>query len=400
MGPLETFVGTTDRSIPELHQPDYSYAAPALYILTLLPSHARLNLRLVSHTIKTWADTEPSPLRYLHLTFPLSHYILSDVAIFQKLSRECWHLTVSLLPSTTALPESLSPQVERRLTMLDITSLTSLTHLHIVAPMMDDFYPLLAFRMALQRAKVPNLSHVTVSPLTLPGLMAMRWGPFTSYGETDWTGARVWRSLTRLEVGLVPWWRGSANDNNKIAISERERRRTKTERWKMGVMVLHDWLASFAAAEKLVMLKLWWYEEKGPNPLLLDKLAGEKGHSQWLSAPHLEWKGLRSLWLSQCSVTQEDVETLRSRCKDLEELWVENAYLDREVAGETINVDEVQWAKVWLGFQLEIGANIGSDEMGDTESEGVYAEMVDFEDYDEDGDFLDRSLEVPFGLNA
>ncbi len=398
MHTFESFVSITDRLEPDPHQPNFSHAASVTYILSLLPHQARLALRLVSRAVKTCADTEPSPLRYLSISFPLSHYGLLDAIVFQRLSPQCWHLTVSLLPSSTALEESAFRKAKMPFALM---SLTSLTHLHIAAPLVNEFYPLLAFRMALQAANVPNLSHMTISPLSLQGLMAMRWGPFSSFMETEWTGARVWRSLTGLEVGLVPWWRDKDIDTgDDIFGSERERQSARWEQWRTGVMVLHDWLASFAASQKIETLKLWWYEEEGLNPLLLDTLAQKKGHPIWHGTKSMKWKGLKYLWLGQCKVDQKDVDELRERCRSLEELWVEDEWLHNEVAGRATVVDGLNWTKVYLGFQQDVDVDISSDGVNNTDVEEVYAETVDFQDYEGDGGHLEELLEVPLGLET
>ena len=278
-------------------------------------------------------------------------------------------------------------------------NLTSLTHLHIDAPMYDDFYPLLAFRLVLQAASVPNLSHMTISPLSLPGVMAMRWGPFTSFGETEWTGAHVWRGLTRLEVGLSPWHRDHIEGAGRPYENKEERRSAIRVQRKLGTRVLYDWLASFAASDKVEILKLWWYEDKGLNPLLLDILSVKKNARPWHSLKPVKWKGLRELWLGMCRVTQADVDELQARCVQLEELWVEDKFLDEDVNGKAKLVDETWWARVQLDKQSEKLVHAISDVIDNTGSEGVYAETVDFQDYEDDGGSSMRSLEVPLRLD-
>ena len=272
---------------------------------------------------------------------------------------------------------------------MDITRLGSLTHLHIVAPMKEEFYPLLAFRMALQAAEVPELRHVTISPLTLDGLLAMRWGPFSSFVETEWTGAGVWRGLSELEVGLVPWWTAGHNKSAGISENEQEMENPATVKSRTGVMLLHDYLASFAASERIETLKIWWYEKDGPNPLLLDTLPARWKQPLWAGLKLVKWKGLKSLWLGQCKVNQKDLEEIVIRCDNLEELWVEDPGLDKNIPGENVLVDGVWWGNAWLGFRRETDAQDdtdGSDHASDTDEvestnvEDLYAEAVNYQD--------------------
>lgn len=281
-----------------------------------------------------------------------------------------------------------------------VVYLEALTHLHIVAPMREAFYPLLAFRRALQSAAVPELRCVTISPLGLQGLMAMRWGPFSSFGKTEWMGARVWRGLGALKVGLVPWWRErDVEGGGGVFESEMERQHARWEQWRMGVMVLHDWLASFAASQKIETLKLWWYEEEGLNPLLLDTLAKQKGNPIWHGGKPVRWKGLKYLWLGKCRVRQKDVDEIRRRCKNLEEFWVEDKWLHTEVAGVAKEVDGVYWTKVYLGDQQEDDIDVSSDAVDTTDAEEVYTDTVGLEGYEDDGGPHNQSLEVPLGLD-
>jgi len=396
MAPLESFITPKAHPTHPLHHPTFSPATPLTKILSLLPRRARLTLRLVSHATKSWADTPPSPIRHLTITFPLSHYPFPSAAVFQTLSSHCRHLTVSLLPSATAL-ESRNAKLP-----FAVQYLESLTHLHIIAPMRDAFYPLLAFRMALQSAAAPGLTCVTVSPLGLEGLMAMRWGPFSSFLETEWMGARVWKGLTALKVGLVPWWGerdGDGGGGGGGLESERERQHARLEQWRTGVVVLHDWLASFAANQKIETLKLWWYEEEGLNPLLLDMLAKAKGNPIWHGGQPVRWKGLKYLWLGKCRVEQKDVDEIRGRCKNLEEFWVEDKWLHTEVAGVAKEVDGVYWTKVYLDDQQQQDVDVSSEAVATSDGDEVYTDTMDLEDYEDDEGSHDQSLEVPFGLD-
>lgn len=210
--------------------------------------------------------------------------------------------------------------------------------------------------------------------------------------ETEWTGAGVWRGLTELEVGLVPWWRGGNNKSAGISGSQQEMEDPATVKSRTGVMLLHDYLASFAASERIETLKIWWYEKDGPNPLLLDTLPARWKQPLWAGLKPVKWKGLKSLWLGQCKVNQKDLEEIVARCKSLEELWVEDPGLDKNVPGDNVLVDGVWWGNAWLGLGRETNSendSEGTDVANDTDgmeiidAEDVYAEVVNFQNYEE-----------------
>ena len=278
-------------------------------------------------------------------------------------------------------------------------NLTSLTHLDVVAPAYDDFYPLLAFRLVLQAASVPILRHMTISTLSVPGVMAMRWGPLTSFGKTEWTGAHVWRGLTSLEVGLMPWDRDHSQGAEHSPGNEEARHSAIRVQKRLGTRVLHDWLASFAASDKIERIKIWWCDGKGLNPLLLDILSVEKNTRTWHSLKPVKWKGLKELWLGKCRVAQEDVGELRARCEKLEELWVEDKYLDENVEGKPRIMDGTWWTRVQL-HRLPDGQDSTLDEeVHNAESEAVYTDTVDLQDYEEEEGASAESGEIPVKLD-
>ena len=420
---LESFISITNEQTQSRHQPDSSSTNPATHLLSLLPNRTRLLIRLVSHRTKVWTDTSPSPLQHLRLTFPLSHYSLHDLAAFQSLSTYCTHLTVKLEPSKIELPDT---RAENQ-SPLKLTHLTSLTDLDIIAPMYDEFFPLVAFRMALQGSRAESLRCMTISPVTIVGMIALRWGPFSSYMETSWAGAKVWRRLTRLELGLLPWWEDTYVDGD--GTTERKRVRQPVEQWRTGVKVLHDWLASFASGEKIETLKVWWYEHEGPNPILLHSVAVGEGDPKWHGVKATTWRGLKYLWLDKCRVEMEDVIGIRIRCTDLEELWVEDEWIrggDKEgVPGTPVYMDGAWWVKVWLGFDIEeeikkleakkitvdreveekeaeedAYADIGPSNVDVAEIERMYVKKVDSKSHEEYGGADEQSMEVPLILDV
>ena len=413
---LESFVSTINQPNLDLHYLDFYPTALATHILSLLPDPARLALRLVSHAMKAWTENSPSPLQHLRLTFPLSHYALKDLAPFQEFSRQCTHLTVKLEPSKIELPE---PRDETE-SPLKLTHLTALTDLVIVAPWCDEFFPLEAFRIALQGAMAENLRCVTISPVTMEAIEALRWGPFTSYRQTDWAGAKVWMGLTRLELGLKPWWEDIYVDVDGATQSKRLRQ--PVYRWRTGVKLLYDWLASFASSEKIETLKIWWYEHEGTNPILLHSVAAKEREPEWHSMKGITWRGLRYLWLSGCVVGMEDIIEIRRRCPDLEEMWIENQWIVQEIKGTREYIEGELWMKVKLGFDNE-GAektkakkgpvdqgeqeeeedeysDIGPSELNVIEVEKRYVEEVDPRNYEKFGGVNDYSIEVPLILDV
>ena len=201
--------------------------------------------------------------------------------------------------------------------------------------------------------------------------------------------------------------------------------RKPVDQWRTGVKVLHDWLASFASSERIETLKLWWYELEGPNPMLLHSVAAREGDPKWHGVKATTWRGLKYLWLDKCTEGMTDVIGIRRRCKDLEELWVEDQWIPDGVTGTPIFADGAWWVKVWLGFdieeeikKLEAGKkavdleveekeaeedkyhDIGPSDINLADIEERYVNEVESNEYLEYGGPGDHSMEVPLILDV
>ncbi len=240
---------------------------------------------------------------------------------------------------------------------MPLPPLPQLKHLHLIAPTHDPFPALLAFRLALQSAGVPLLTHLTLTNLSFAGILALRWGAFSSFEDAGWTGGNVWLGLRELEVEVRGWWveeetvdeglevdiyDGEDEGEEEREIGRRRVRRGK-EDWRTCTRVLHDWLHSFAAGGGLRCLRFEWMGGEGPDPLLLDEVVGGDGRRSWFSAPGVRWEGLREVWLGGVGVGREDVRRLKGRVGGLERLGVQVEWLDGGLGGRRV----VGGGRVW-----------------------------------------------------
>ncbi|KAM0800761.1 hypothetical protein BDR22DRAFT_972699 [Usnea florida] len=292
---------------------------PAAQLLSFLPRPCQLSLRHLSRTIKTWVDSAaPSLFSHLSVRFPFNNLSarenslasLDQVSALHTISPHCEHLTVTVSPYLAA-PE--------RSDVVTFPPLPRLQHLCLTAPDQNPFQSLLAFRLALQAAYVPLLTHLSINNVSISGIQALRWGSFTSFGDADWTGATVWHGLRELEVEIVPWWH---EDDTNHPVQEPNNRRTshlqrtsrlQKERSRTSTRVLHDWLHAFATSSPhLHTLHLSYllptpippHTALPPNPLLLDAIMSRppppphQNGNPWFSAPPIRWgPALTSVWL-------------------------------------------------------------------------------------------------------
>ncbi|KAL6712822.1 hypothetical protein ACLMJK_009534, partial [Lecanora helva] len=186
----------------------------------------------------------------------------------------------------------------------------NLTHLHIILPFTNPFPSLLTLRSILESATLPQLTHLTTSPLTISSLLALRWGHLTSYIPTTPTSTSLWRTLKTLSITLTPWW---IPHHHSPSSSPRERRDDR-DTHRTNLKILHSYLATFATWGSLHTLKFCWAAHRGydydddedgeadfpdgPNPLICDIIAATAASNQgrrrhWFSAPPIRWHGLR-----------------------------------------------------------------------------------------------------------
>ncbi|KAF6228485.1 hypothetical protein HO133_008215 [Letharia lupina] len=332
-----------------LYHPAYSPAFPTTYLHSFLPLVSKLSLRRVSPITKAWVDSaDPSVFSNLSLLFPLNIFSTEELSALHNISPQCEHLTVTVAQHTP---------VPRRNDVTPLPSFPRLEHLDLTAPDDDPFQGLLSFRLALQCANIPLLTHLTINNLSFSGIQALRWGSFTSFGDAGWTGGIVWHGLKELDVKVVRRHDDKTQEkehhlNHEAAQWDTEpvkARRRVEEDWRTCTRVLHDWLHSFAADGQLHTFRFEWVDGEGPNPFLLDEYASVEGKKEWFSAPRIRWTGLRELWLGNMIVSLMDIRLMKERMRGLERLVVRSECLNHGLEGITFAAD----GKMWVGLLVE-----------------------------------------------
>ncbi len=253
----------------------------------------------------------------------------------QRIAAKCEFLVFHVNASTTALR---SPQN----ILKDLHSLprfTALKHLRIIAPYFDSFYPLLEARTFLQAVEPPLLRHFAVDGLSIEGLEALRWGPFSAYFDSDWNGSIVWRRLTSLEIGLTPWT--GLDDLNKSVEGMQ------------GIKILHDWLGSFGGNQLEKVRFEWAGEWHGPNPFLLDQWADVDDAGELVDMAWIRWTGCKEIWLGGVSLGPEDVESMAERIRGLQRLAIRMRFFRRKTEIEEWEERVVNRGQEWLVMDVE-----------------------------------------------
>lgn len=296
-------------------------------------------------------SVDPSGFSSLSVLFPLN---TNSVKELSALSPQCKHLTVTVSQPTSVLAAR---------DAIPLPPLPRLTHLHLIAPDHDPFHGLLSFRLALQHADVPLLTHLTIDNLSFDGILALRWGGFTSFGDASWTGGNVWQGLKELDVKVMGWWGDELQEKEQYSDedahlwdAESQKARKCKEDWRTGTRVLHDWLHSFAANTQLHTFKFEWVDSsEGPNPFLLDQVYAKDRNKAWFSAPGIHWTGLRELWLGNVVVSLTDVRRMKDRMPALEMLVVPPECLAVGLGGVRVDADD---GRNWVGLLVE-GTRVG-----------------------------------------
>lgn len=289
-----------------------------------------------------------------------------------------------------------------------LPAFSQLTHLHIIAPASDSFEPLLAFRSFLQSLDVPVLSRISIDGLALDGIRALRWGPFTSFVETDWRGAMVWRRITVLEARLLPWWsnqpRSSPGNKAQFGI-EMERQQIEKMEERAGIKILHDWVKSFED-NKMERFKFEWpLQTRGYNPLLLGEAAAKDKLGTWFSAPPIRSRGCREVWLGGCYIGMEDVGLMEGRLRGLERVMVWRGWLGEGLVGKRSTVEGRDWVGVHLQPKKKDTKERADTKLGKQAltkralDDGTMREKG-FEELDDETEFSDASMEVPIFLDT
>ncbi|KAK4691328.1 hypothetical protein P7C71_g5646, partial [Lecanoromycetidae sp. Uapishka_2] len=230
-----------------------------------------------------------------------------------------------------------------------------LKYLRIHCPSEDPFYPLLSFRQALQSAKVPLLTHLSLSNVSLDSILALRWGSFTAFADSDWHSSIVWRRLKHLDLKLLPPRLATTPRISESHAEAVERRRERQQEWRTGIKILHDWLNSFASTGTgssggLESLKFEWLNDEGPNPLLLDLEVDQDTERACTTAPPISWNRLQKIWLRGVCVGTQDVQEIKKRATELRCLMVQQELLkDQETVGWEKEEGRYKWWEVYLG---------------------------------------------------
>lgn len=293
------------------------------------------------------ADSVKPSLTVNSITFPLSRLSPSHLFDIHQTAPTDQVLKVNFPETVNDTPTNLS--------RIPLPPYPCLKYIHIECPSDDPLYPLLDFRLALQAADVPLLTHLTLSNVCLDSILALRWGSFTSFGESDWHGANVWRNLKHLDLRLEPPRFNSSPRIDGTHAEAVERRKQEQQQWRTGIKILHDWLNSFAytgtsTSSGLESLRFEWLEYEGPNPLLLDLEVDETTGSACTTAPAINWNKLQKIWLRGIRVGEQDVRDIKQRATQLQFLLVDKELLkDNTTIGWDKQEADCRWWEVSLG---------------------------------------------------
>ena len=317
------------------YHPIYSPGLPRNDLLSLLPTAALLKLRQMSRATRAWINTaEPSVFARIGIVFPLNKNAVEKLSALNGIASDCRHLTVSLNGNDN---EEHIPPGSATLPLMPW-----LTNIRLKCPNSNDFYPLLSFRRAIESQDLQLLTHLEIHNLTFGGILALRWGTFSSYGNSDAADTRIWRRLKHLDIRMFTCCLTVGKIENigtEIAEVRSARLTREKEERRTGFKVLHDWLKSFAATNRLETLKFEWKDQDGPNPLLLDLKATDGPAEKWFSAPKIEWKGLKEVHLRGVQVTEADMVELYRRMKDLRTLIAQPGRLSPPINAREVLVD-------------------------------------------------------------
>jgi len=317
-------------------------------LLSLLPISSLLSLRQVSHATKAMVDSrQPPVVSSPYMTFPLNQLSPSHLSKLHCTAPYDDVLSVYFSEAPATIPSA---------SHVPLPPYPSLIHLRVNCPSEDPFYPLLNFRLALQAADIPILTHLTLFNVSLDSILALRWGSLTSFGESDWHSGRVWRGIKHLDITLLPPRLDGSPRSHEVSTNEKERRREEQQEWRTGIKILHDWLNSFAStgastASGLATLKFEWKNYVGPNPLLLDLGAEGATENPCTSAPAIMWNRLKEVWLRGVQITQKDIQNIKQRAPKLKVLMVQPELLKNETLGWPKEIDGYKWWSVYLGKQ-------------------------------------------------
>ncbi|KAL8912890.1 MAG: hypothetical protein Q9171_002184 [Xanthocarpia ochracea] len=353
ISPFEEFVQARKRPlsiiVPFYHS-CYIRSRPADYLMSLLPRSTVLILRAVSHTVKDWAHKHhPDLLTRVYVTCPLPRYsTLFSSQTLRSLAIGCRQLTINVFPSAVQIHfgNLQDPSPARQI----FNILNTFKTLRIEAPLTEAFFPLFSLRLALEQARLASLTELHVHQLTVPGLLALRWGGFDAFMDATWMGKTFWRSITSLRIGMTSDWLKWAFQELCHEQKKEQKARVKQERdiYRQGIQILHDWFFQFSLVENLRRVCFEWVGGNGLNPFLLDKQILKEEGAKWFSAPKIIWKGVNEVWLGGVYITTSDVTTLKQRFDGLEKLMVWEELAESVISG-TVRIME---GRDWLDIDL------------------------------------------------
>ncbi|KAL8858693.1 MAG: hypothetical protein Q9178_004781 [Gyalolechia marmorata] len=353
LSPFEEFVQARKRPLSIIVPFYHSYyirSRPADYLMSLLPRSTVLILRAVSHTAKNWAHKHhPDLLTRLYVTCPLPRYstVFSSQTL-RNLASGCRLLTIKVFPSAIQIHcgNLQDPSPARQIFNIVNTFKT----LRIEAPLTEVFFPLFSLRLALEQARLASLTELHVHQLTVPGLLALRWGGFDAFMDATWMGKTFWRSITSLRIGMTSDWLKWASQELYHEQKREQKARMKQRRdiYRQGIQILHDWFFQFSLVENLRRVCFEWVGGNGLNPFLLDEQILKEEGAKWFSAPEIIWKGVNEVWLGGVYITTSDVTTLKQRFDGLEKLMVWEELAESVIFG-TVRIME---GRDWLDIDL------------------------------------------------
>ena len=383
--------------VPKPEMPDWClvHSIPTVVVDRLsgfMPPSSLLVLRLVCSTTKLWVDQrKPSLFSSLQLNYPLvaSH---SSYDILYQLALDCHKLTIKI--SSRSSPSSLTLPPLPCLKCLQILAAPSTSPVSSI---------MLSLRLTLQQALLPRLIEVVLQNISISDVLALRWGPFSSFIESTRTSAEMWHGIKSLDISMKLWWESALEETET---QSRAQKRVERDARRVGIKVLHDWLASFAGTlEKLVFE---WMETTGPNPLLLDIFSTEDRRGKWFSAPEINWKVLRELRLGGCPLLGKDVPIVKDRAIHLAKLVSQQHMVETGIQGVQCLIGGEAWFSISLGIRGD--QNLALVPSRGTEMEELFQvttaqAIVEYEEGDNDDGsgseavLSEDSMEVPFYLD-
>ncbi|KAL8798321.1 MAG: hypothetical protein Q9182_006763 [Xanthomendoza sp. 2 TL-2023] len=385
LSPIEELVQSKERVLPMIIQvfhPRFLEWVPADRLMSLLPRSSVLTLRAVSRTMSTWVhEQHPDLLTSLRVTCPLPITRISKhpgKSVLRTLAARCHQLTIGVLPSAVPIPAD-SPREPSPATEI-FRIVNNFKSLRIEPPLTESLHPLLSLRLALESASLKAVTEIHIEPLTIPGLLALRWGGFNAFRESTWTGETFWRGITSMRIGMKSDWLRlgdqDGDNNNKERNGEAtsaKQQKQEMDTYRQSMQIIHDWYFQFSRTGHLKRLCFEWLDGTGPNPLLLDQEVAKEGGGRWFSAPGIKWKGVEEVWLGGVAIEVPDIMALKERFWGLEKLLVWDELAEGSIFGRVLRIGGRDWLDVDL-FEYDETTS----ELEEMECDGVESMICPF----------------------